>query len=199
MNLFLQIFLYVDVFIIGAVFAVAISHAYAHFKTTHQKPTPKEKKEVPLTKSVRDRLITDAEAKYASVIDRASEQFSKEMSITTDKINASITKLASDIMKKEHDQFDQLLSEYKSRAVNTMENTKNQTVTYENELKAKLEQEVEQEKQRLIQLVDSKLADALLSFLTESMPHEVDLGAQTDYLIKQLEQHKQEFKQAIES
>lgn len=37
-----------------------------------------------------------------------------------------------------------------------------------------------------------------MSFLSESLQHEIDLGNQTKYLLGLLEQHKAEFKQAIE-
>jgi hypothetical protein len=38
-----------------------------------------------------------------------------------------------------------------------------------------------------------------MAFLLEAMGREVDLGAQSDYLLKTLEQHKDEFKQAVNS
>lgn len=199
MSIFLQIFLLVDVFIVGAVAAIAISHALEHYRPRHEdKPAHPEHKDPPLSKEVRDKLIVDAEAKYQNVLEKAAEQFSKEMSATTEKINESVKGMATDIMKKEHEAFMQLINEYQSRALSTMENTKNQTAVFENEIKTKLQEDAEKERQRLLQLVDDKLSDAVMSFLTEAMQHEVDLGAQTDYLIKQLEEHKQEFKQALE-
>ena len=49
------------------------------------------------------------------------------------------------------------------------------------------------EKQRLLQQIDTKLADAVASFLMETLQHNVDLGAQSAYLTAMLEEHKTDF------
>lgn len=63
----------------------------------------------------------------------------------------------------------------------------------EAELIPKLTKEIAMEKQRLVQQIDTKLADAVASFLMETLQHNIDLGAQNDYLISMLEEHKAEF------
>ncbi len=63
----------------------------------------------------------------------------------------------------------------------------------EAELIPKLTKEIASEKQRLVQQIDTKLADAMASFLMETLQHNIDLGAQNDYLISMLEEHKAEF------
>ena len=198
MNLFLQIFIYIDVFIIGAASVTAVRHAYAHFRphaeAKDNRPPPTQPN---LSKEVRDKLILDAETKYQAILDRSAGQLSKELGITMDKINQSINHLASDIIDMEQKGFASLFKEYEDKASATLDSAKDQSLSYQNELKAKLEADAEAEKQRLISLIDNKLSDAVLSFLAEAMQHEVDLGAQTDYLMHLLEKHKDEFKQAL--
>ena len=53
------------------------------------------------------------------------------------------------------------------------------------------------EKQQLIAQIDTKLADAVTSFLVETLGHNVDLGAQSDYLISVLDEHKAEFTKRV--
>ena len=53
-------------------------------------------------------------------------------------------------------------------------------------------QELAAEKEQLAKLMDTKLADAVASFLMETLPHNVDLGAQSAYLTSMLEEHKAE-------
>ena len=65
------------------------------------------------------------------------------------------------------------------------------------ELEAKLSDEMIAEKQRLTQQVDTKLADAVASFLIETLQHNVDLGAQSAYLTAMLEEHKAELTKGI--
>jgi phenylpyruvate tautomerase PptA (4-oxalocrotonate tautomerase family) len=59
-------------------------------------------------------------------------------------------------------------------------------------MQARLAEELANEKQRLAQLLDTKLADAVASFLVETLGKEVDLGAQAAYLTSMLEAHKDE-------
>ena len=45
----------------------------------------------------------------------------------------------------------------------------------------------------MIQQIDTRLAEAVTSFLIETLQHNVDLGAQSAYLTAQLEEHKADF------
>ena len=62
----------------------------------------------------------------------------------------------------------------------------------QDDLETKLNQEIASEKQVLIQQMESKLSDAIATFLNETLRHNVDLGAQGDYLTAMLEEHKAE-------
>ena len=68
---------------------------------------------------------------------------------------------------------------------------------HQKELLAKMNDEIAVEKERLLTQIDSKLADAAASFLIETMQHDVDLGAQTAYLTKMIETHKDDFKKEV--
>ncbi len=201
MNLFLQIFLYFDVFIIGAVAATALRHGYAHFrphpdaKVNH----PAHPAEQPLSKEVRDKLTLEAQEKYRRLLDGSVEHLSRELSVTADKINQVVNKLAADILSREQSAYNQLLKDSLAKAEGEIAGAKEQTAAYQAQLRAKLDQDIAAERQRLIDQIDHKLSDSIMAFLLEAMGHEVDLGAQSDYLLKTLEQHKDEFKQAVNS
>ncbi|MGH7234174.1 MAG: hypothetical protein ACREF7_01880, partial [Candidatus Saccharimonadales bacterium] len=176
MNIFLQIFLYFDVFVIGAVFATAVRHAYAHYrphpdsKVTHPHP-----QEPPLSKEMRDKLILEAQSKYQKRLDESVEHLSKELGITADKINQVVSKLAGDILSREQAAYQQLIKDSQKQAEDEMAGTKAQTASYQAEIKAKLDADAAAERQRLIDLIDHKLADSIMAFLLEAMGHEVDL------------------------
>ena len=65
------------------------------------------------------------------------------------------------------------------------------------ELEAKMVEEVNAEKQILVQQIETKLSDAVASFLTETLQHNIDLGAQSSYLTTMLEEHKDELLKGI--
>ncbi len=66
-------------------------------------------------------------------------------------------------------------------------------------LNTELDTQVAKERALLIQQIDTKLGDAMASFLLNSLGTNVDLGAQGPYLMKLLEAHKEELKQEVSS
>jgi hypothetical protein len=60
-----------------------------------------------------------------------------------------------------------------------------------------LDSQIAKEREVLLQQIDTKLGDAVASFLLNSLGTNVDLGAQTPYLLQLLESHKDEFKQEV--
>lgn len=60
------------------------------------------------------------------------------------------------------------------------------------ELEAKLEQELVAKREFMSKQLETKLSDAVASFLFEALQHHVDLGAQTPYLTALLNEHKDE-------
>lgn len=67
----------------------------------------------------------------------------------------------------------------------------------ESALEGKLDAELAAEREKLLRQIDTKLGDAVGSFLIETLGTNVDLGAQTPYLLGLLEEHKDDFKREI--
>ena len=200
MNIFLQIFLYVDVFIIGVAATLAFRHGREHLRVKKSLPTlsaPHHQTETALPKELKQQLIEESEEEYRKILEHSTARLNKELDETIERINSSVKKMSADIVTKELSSYEHLFEQYKENAVKEFDGTKDQAAQYQSELKAKLNAEMQQEKDRLLALIDNKLSDAVMAFLLEAMQHEVDLGAQSDYLLKLLEEHKEEFKQAV--
>lgn len=202
MNIFLQIFLYVDVFIIGVAATLAIRHGKEHLrvkKSLRSDRSVHHQQETFMPKELKQQLIEESEEEYRKILERSSTRLSKELDETVERINLSVKKMSADVVTKELKSYEHLFEQYKNNALEEFDSSKEQTSNYQNELKAKLLEDIEKEKERLFALIDNKLSDAVMAFLLEAMQHEVDLGAQSDYLLKLLEEHKEEFKQALGS
>ena len=65
------------------------------------------------------------------------------------------------------------------------------------ELESKLEAEMAKRRETYMTQLNTKLADTVTAFLTETLGSNVDLGAQTPHLISQLEAHREELLQEI--
>lgn len=209
--LFLQILLLVNVFLIGALTAVAISHARAHFR-----PRPKESPKpnlspvapVELPKAVKENLIHEAEANFLAVLNSSIGELQHDLRATGIQLNKQLGDLGLEVAISERARYLSMLEELRKQTEAAMlaaqaEISKHQTelkqrlAEEEARLKAKMVEEVAVEQRRLIQQIDTKLADAMASFLNETLQHNVDLGAQTAYLTAQLEEHKAAFKREV--
>lgn len=205
MNLsgWLELFLFVNVFIMGVLAALAWRHAYAHFRPEkhepekHHAPPPQQSHEVHLSPEVRERLRHTAEANFKAALDTSATKLHHELDDTSADLNKLVEHMGTEIIGNELERYRKELSEMRQKADADVAGIRAEIAKHEEELKAKMNEEIEAEKQRLIQQIDTKLADAVASFLIETLQHDVDLGAQSAYLNSMLEEHKAEFTKEI--
>lgn len=211
MDILLQIFLYLNVFLIGAIAAVAVQQAYAHFK-----PAPKvvERKPPPPTLAVqvpaatKEQLVKEAADKFHDVIDHSAYEFQHGLRATATQLNTQLENLGAEIVSNEMNRYRLSLDELREQAKAAFATAESEVTTHQAELERMLDErrkalegkmleEVTAEKAKLVAQIDTRLADAVASFLIETLQHNVDLGAQSAYLTGVLEEHKEEFKREV--
>jgi hypothetical protein len=207
---FLQIFLLINVFVIGGLTALAIQHAYAHFKPhTHdaEKAHPANHP-VQLPPAVKARLLAAAEHNFQTVLDRSASQLEHNLQATTGQLDKQLEKLGSEILNDEMRRYREAMDELRARTEISIGSAQTEITQHQDDLKAKLAErraeleaqltaDMTAEKQRLTQQIDTKLADAVASFLLETLQHNVDLGAQSTYLTTMLDEHKEELTRGV--
>lgn len=146
-----------------------------------------------LPPEVKQRLLEEAKIKFQAALNNNSSQLNQDLKISSEQINQLVNKLASEIVSGEMEHYRLELGRLHDQANSDMRGIRGEISKHETELKAKMELEIEAEKQRLVKQIDTKLADAVGSFLSETLQHNVDLGSQTAYLLAMLEEHKVEF------
>lgn len=199
----LQIGLYLNIFVIGALAAIAVRHAYAHFHPhKDEKPRP-QAPTVHLDPEVRDKLLRDAENKFQAEVNHAAADLHKDLMVTVGQLGANLAKLGQSIIADEMTRYKNDLETLRKAAETHITNAQSEITTHQDDLKAKLlarqneleaqlAEDMAAEKERLVAQIDTKLADAVTSFLDETLQHNVDLGAQSAYLLKMLDEHKAE-------
>ncbi|HEX5395008.1 MAG TPA: hypothetical protein VFW52_01490 [Candidatus Saccharimonadales bacterium] len=197
-NGFLLGLLFLQVFILGILAALAYRHARAHFN-----PADPDKTEVQvpvfqpnyqsMPPEVKEHLLRLSQEQFQSVVKQSAMQLQHELGNSSSQINSLVQKFATDIVENEMQRYRQELDRLRIQADDKMGAIRQEMEKHKGELKARMEQEIAAEKQRLIQQIDAKLADAVGSFLIETLRHNVDLGNQKDYLVAMLEEHKAEF------
>lgn len=199
MSTFLQIFLLVNVFLMGALAAVAIRHAYAHFRPeTHDlhkaHPNPNS---VRLPGELRAQIIANAQADFQKILSKTSEELQHDLTTTGSELNKQLEKIGNDVIANEMKHYSSELEELRNKAEDAIGVAQTDIVTQQAKLRANLEADIAAEKELLLKQIDTKLSDAVASFLTETLQHNVDLGAQTEYLMSILEEHKAEFANGV--
>lgn len=211
----LQIFLLINVFILGAAIALAIEHWWLHTHPRDFNVDPNDPNGgVHLPMAVKERLLRVAETDYQDVIDRSVSGFKSDLKDTTAKINDTLTQLSGSILGEEMDRYKKTLNELREKAEQTRSQAQTDVERHQAELEAliverqkmlettfierhtALEKQAEADiaaaKKAYIERIDTKLADAVTSFLSTTLQYNADLGAQEPYLLAELEKHKNE-------
>ncbi len=207
---FLQIALLGTFFLIGVVSATAGRHAYAHFRPREDEDKPHRNTQQPvrLPTEVKEHLLEAAEVKFQTIINHSSAELEYDLKTTAAKLDSRLGKLGSEIVGEEMKRYRVDLEQLRKQTEANIENAQKDINAHQADLKARIDArraeleaamnaEITAEKQVLINLANSKLADAVASFLIETLGHDVDLGAQTAYLTAMLEEHKAEILKGI--
>ena len=208
-SLFLEILLLLNVFFMGALAVVAVRHAYAHFRpqVPPEKPRP-HAQPVRLSPEARDKLLQAAQTNFQTVLDRSAVELQRDLRLTAAGLDKQLGKLGARIISDEMQRYHTTLGQLRQQAETVMNGAQTEISTHQTDLKAKLIEhqaqleakltaDITAEHQRLTQQIDTKLADAVASFLMETLQHDVDLGAQSAYLTAMLEEHKAELAKGV--
>lgn len=203
MSVALQIFLLINVFLIGAAVALAAQHAYAHFYPPKTDPKKPVRPDTPVPKAVREQLLAEATARYQRAIASAGSELDQDLKTTTKQLDEQLARLGNEVIAEEMKRYRTTLDELREQTKITIGNAQTSVTDHQAELEksfaarkaeleAKLEQDIAARKEQLAGELDTKLADAVTAFLIETMGHNIDLGAQVPYLLATLDEHKDE-------
>lgn len=196
-SILIQAVIFVEVFAMGVLSAVAVRHAYAHFKP--EKTEGKDPSAKPpvanyvMPPATREHLEQTARAQFETVVKHSVIKFQNELGVSSEQINNLVRHLATEIVGAEMERYRLQLSQLHQQADLDMNGIRAEVAKHETELKARLAAEISAEKQQLVKQIDTKLADAVASFLLETLKHNIDLGSQGAYLTALLEEHKADF------
>jgi F0F1-type ATP synthase membrane subunit b/b' len=210
-SMYLQLFLLLNVFLVGVVTAVAVRHALAHFRPEHhdaEKSSHPKMKNIQLPPATRKQLLEEAQDDFQSVLEKSAVELQRELHATAIALNRQIAKSGAEVVRYEMERYQKQLEELRQQTESALGGAQKEVAEHQADLnekfterkaqlEARLAEDIAAERQRLIGQIDAKLADAVTSFLMETLPHNVDLGAQSAYLIATLEEHKAELSKEV--
>lgn len=203
-SLLLQLFLLADVFAMGMLASLAIRHGRAHRaeKTAHARTGSSPEDTAVLTNGelpaeVKQRMVQSAEGNFQNSLAATTAELEQNLAHTTEHINSLLNQVGTEVVGAELAQYRADLAAIREQAAAQLSGVSQAITDHEKQLRTELEQSIEAEKQRLITQLDTHLSDAVASFLSETLQHNVDLGAQTAYLTEMLHEHKAELIEGI--
>ena len=194
MSTFLIIFLIIDVFVIGMLSPIAYRHWQEHYKPSKKAP---EKPELPV--NLKEHMLHESQEQLQTVLEKSVGDLQHDLESTTDQINNLIKQFAGEIVGDELGRYRAELAKLHKQADADMSSIKEAIAGHQTEVEAQVATIIETEKQFLLKQIDTKLADAVGSFLVEALQHNVDLGSQEAYLVQLLEEHKADFASEVKS
>ncbi len=200
METFMIIFLLINALIAGVAATIALQHSAAH---RHEKKQ-RTQQSVPMPRmpaETRAHLLLQAEEKFEDQIEDSTAQLQKDINDTIDRLDSRVSKLGDEIIEAEMKRYresletiklqtEKMLIEAQSAVSTHQAQLDEQFAKAQQEMVDKLRADIESEKERTMADIDTKMNDAVISFLLETMQHNVDLGAQTDYILSVLEANK---------
>ncbi len=192
-----EIFLMINALAVGIIATLAVQHAIAHYRPEKIDKRHADDQTPHLTAGMKARLIGEAEDAFRKALDAQKQGFEKDLSSTAGMLTEQLHKIGAKIVNDELEGYKAALKDMHVQADEAINGGRKDIEAYKEEMKLKLAEELKAEKEKVLAQIDSKLSDAVLSFLLETLQHDVDLGAQTAYLTKMLDEHKDEFKKAV--
>jgi len=195
----LQLFLIANIFLAGILTTVAVQHGRAHFARKNQTPDRKPIESLRIPAEEREKMLESTRAQYEKILGQSMKDLQRNLEGTTKALHTQLEKLGGDIVSDEMKKYRASLVTLLDHTVTVSNDAQKAVTDHRDELKRKLAEEIAAEKQQLVERIDTKLADAVSSFLVDALGHNVDLGAQTNYLLATLDEHKDELKEGIKN
>lgn len=204
MDPLLLIFLLINAVFVGVVATFATQHAIAHFRPTEEKKKAAPVEQLPkMLPEMKKQLLAEAEAKFRGQIETSTKQLEQDLQKTTSELETHVTKIGGQIIETEMKRYRDSLEALRVQTENIVKQAQAGVAQHQTdlndrytqtqaEMQEKLKADLAAEKEKLIAQADAKLSDAVLSFLMETLQHDVDLGAQTKYMMSVLDEHKDE-------
>jgi hypothetical protein len=169
---------------------VLLVHHNVKIKPKVEPPSPQASLLPPISGPTVAELEAQLKLAYENQITNASRSFGEDLKATSAKLSDQVVRLSGNVIEEELSAYQKTLEEVRKVATVTMQQIHDAVDGQRVELRLNMEQEVAEERLRLVQQFDTRLGDIVASYVAESLGVGVDLGAQLHYITQTLEDNK---------
>ena len=121
----------------------------------------------------------------------------QDLRLTTTKLNEDIQETLKRVLKEEFAQYSQSIDDARSLAIQSIEKTQTAMEQQRLQLTSELKEYVDKERQVIVARMDEHLTETIHSYIVEVLGDEVDLAAQSSYILRRLEEDKETIREDI--
>lgn len=141
-----------------------------------------------------NQLRNQAQLQLSNTITGMNKQLQGALRQSYQQLLQGVEREATQIINGELEEYRQAIREAKSAAENVGKDIEQQLSEYQLKIEEQVQSAVREEKQRLLAELDTKLADVISHYLLQALGEGVDLGAQGQHILAELEAHKEDIK-----
>lgn len=198
----LQFFLLLSLTIMMAVNAVTIGWALSLDRRLRQRPSPKVYEvHIEGTRVFPEldmqKVQIEAEAQLQRVVEASAAQLQKGVDGEMERLVVKINDYAEQSLSQEFTKYQVSLQGLREQTIQDFTKLQQEIDARRVTLMEQLDRKVVEEYKRRMAEFEAKLGDVVSAYLVESLGSNVDLGAQSGYIIEMLEKNKEAIKEDV--
>lgn len=138
-----------------------------------------------------------AHKQLEGIAEQAASRLQQSLNNTVDGISARLSDMIETSLSQEFEKYQVSLEALREQSIEEFSKLQKELDTRRNQFSEQLDKKVVEEFKKRMELFDGRLNDVVSAYMIESLGDQVDLGAQTNYIISSLENHKAELKKDI--
>lgn len=147
----------------------------------------------------REELRNRGRLHFEKIISDNAMFLKQDLQLTASDLNKYMQEQIKKVLKEEFSKYEESIENAKQIAVDAINKTQAALEEQRTALQAQLQQEVEQERQRLVAQFETNMSQVVNHYLLEAIGNEIDLSAQLDYIYRHLEDNKEAIIEDIKS
>ena len=141
MDIALQIFLYLNVFLIGVLTAVGVRSAIAHFRPSEETAKPAQPGlDVTIPEKTKEKLLEEATDKLKGIVEQSADEFQHNLHATAAQLNTQLEHLGGEIVSNEMNRYRLSLDELREQAKAAFASAENDVTAHQAELEKALDE-----------------------------------------------------------
>lgn len=191
-------------FILGCIFVIGCGFIYmivmlhrgrtaSHGPTLHESAQKAAEEDVEhiFNEEFREELRNRGRLHFEKILGENAMFLQQDLRLTTSQLNDYMKEEISKELKEAFTNYESAIGDAKQLAVESIEKTKAAIDEQRQQMGDQLEKEIAEEKARRIKLFEENMAQVINHYVLASVGNQIDLNDQLEYILSELETHKQ--------